>query len=58
MVGPPGGGSASGGMDELLPLVIQLTKPEQVRYYFKSNDESVIDSFYWRRNILILIFLL
>jgi len=29
--GNGGGGQNSGGMDELLPLVMQLTKPEQVR---------------------------
>ena len=32
MVGAAGGGTPAGGMEELLPLVIQLTKPEQVRY--------------------------
>jgi hypothetical protein len=26
----PGSGAGNGGMEELLPLVIQLTKPEQV----------------------------
>ena len=29
--GNSGVGPNSGGMDELLPLVMQLTKPEQVR---------------------------
>ena len=33
MMGNPGGGTATGGMEELLPLVIQLTKPEQVRQW-------------------------
>ena len=43
MVGSVGGGAAAGGMEELLPLVIQLTKPEQVRY--RDDDRLVENSF-------------
>jgi hypothetical protein len=30
-VGPSVGGGPNGGMEELLPLVLQLTNPDQVR---------------------------
>lgn len=30
--------SGSGGMDELLPLVLQLTNPDQVRYRERKKD--------------------
>ena len=33
-LGPPPSIGSNGGMDELLPLVVQLTNPEQVRFFY------------------------
>lgn len=44
LTGSGGGGSGGGGMEELLPLVLQLTNPEQVRFFVMKKGEGSLFS--------------